>query len=249
MFCNHCGQEIPDESSLCNHCGQPLGPVYPVSAPPGMGPGMAAAPSVYGVPARTDTKATISMVLGILSLFCFTVFTGIPAIVLGHMSRAEIKKSMGQLKGEGLALAGLITGYIGSSVVFILIIAAIAIPNLLRSRMAANEASAVGSIRTIVATASTYQQKNAQQSYPHTLDELRSAGIDAALASGSRNGYHFAYEPKFAEGGENVAGYVVTAVPNMFGSTGARSFCAGEDGVIHAAHAMKCSTDTDPVLE
>ena len=52
--------------------------------------------------------------------------------------------------GDGMAIAGLVLGYIGfAAIPFILIIAAIAIPNLLRARMAANEASAVGSLRTI----------------------------------------------------------------------------------------------------
>ena len=59
--------------------------------------------------------------------------------------------------GDGMAIAGLVLGYIGfAAIPFILIIAAIAIPNLLRARMAANEASAVGSLRTINVAALSY---------------------------------------------------------------------------------------------
>ena len=70
------------------------------------------------------------MVLGIASFaLCLSFLTGIPAIILGHISLSRIKKSMGRLKGEGMALTGLILGYI--SLPSILIIAAIAIPNFL----------------------------------------------------------------------------------------------------------------------
>jgi Domain of unknown function (DUF4190) len=88
-------------------------------------------------PQQSSGKATASMVCGIA------------AVVLGHLALSEIKKSAGRLAGHGMAMAGLILGYIGVAMVpFILIIAAIAIPNILRSKMAENEASAVGSLRT-----------------------------------------------------------------------------------------------------
>src|SRR6266852_1923837 len=85
-------------------------------------------------------------------------------------------------------------------VAIILIIAAIAIPNLLRSKMAANEASAVGSLRTIntasVAFSTTYNN------YPTKLSDLATNGkasstaadlIDSVLASGTKSGYTFTY--------------------------------------------------------
>src|SRR4051812_3049001 len=84
-------------------------------------------------------------------------------------------------------------------VAIILIIAAIAIPNLLRSRIAANEASAVGSIRTINTSEVTYAS-----TYPNvgfaTLANLGGSGgsatgaglVDSVLASGTKSGYVFA---------------------------------------------------------
>ena len=99
---------------------------------------------------QTDGKAIGSLVLGILSLACFSILAGIPAIVLGHISRSAIEKSMGQLKGKGMALAGLILGYISVALIpVMLILATIAIPSLLRSRQLANESSAVANLRTI----------------------------------------------------------------------------------------------------
>src|SRR5438445_6303437 len=85
-------------------------------------------------------------------------------------------------------------------VAIILIIAAIAIPNLLRSKMAANEASAVGSLRSLNTACITYS--TTYGSYPTTLSNLGPATtassttadlIDSVLASGTKSGYSFAY--------------------------------------------------------
>ncbi len=89
-------------------------------------------------------------------------------------------------------------------VAIILIIAAIAIPNLLRSKMAANEASAVGSMRTINTTSTEYA--TTYGGYPPALSSLGGpAGgaatsasaelIDAVLAGGTKSGYIFTYTP------------------------------------------------------
>src|ERR1022692_4576001 len=101
-----------------------------------------------------------------------------------------------------MALTGLIFGYAGVSCLPILIIAAIAIPNLLRSRMAANEASAVGSIRTINVAAINYSSTFGK-GYPTTLaalgpspdgsapTEAQAGLIPSEIASGNKNGYTF----------------------------------------------------------
>src|ERR1700685_2466662 len=86
-------------------------------------------------------------------------------------------------------------------VAIILIIAAIAIPNLLRSRMAANEASAVGSVRTVNTAAVTYNSTY-NNGYPSTLTEIGTTSatqpscnagmfIDSVLTGGSKSGYSF----------------------------------------------------------
>jgi uncharacterized protein DUF4190 len=67
----------------------------------------------------TDTKATLSLVLGLISLvgiFCYIgLFVGIPAIILGALARRDIRRSGGAVGGSGMALAGIITGSIGST--------------------------------------------------------------------------------------------------------------------------------------
>src|SRR5205814_615704 len=81
-------------------------------------------------------------------------------------------------------------------IAIILIIAAIAVPNLLRSKMAANEASAVGSVRTIGNAQALYSQSNPDVGYAAAIATLGpGAGnggiLDAQLAGGTKSGYTF----------------------------------------------------------
>jgi type IV pilus assembly protein PilA len=126
-------------------------------------------------------------------------------------------------------------------VAIILIIAAIAIPNLLRSRMAANEASAVGSIRTINTSAVTYSSTYPNVGFPATLAALGgpspcpaataalSCLLDAVLAGGTKSGYVFAYN---GDGNTPSVGYSVTGTPVTVGTTGQRMFCSDQSGVM-----------------
>ncbi len=69
-------------------------------------------------PRRTSGLAITSFILGLLSLFCFSVLTGIPALVLAIVSLGQIKRSPATLSGRGLAIAGLVLSLI-STVLFI----------------------------------------------------------------------------------------------------------------------------------
>ena len=75
---------------------------------------------------KTDPLAIWSLVLGVLSWFCFSIVAGIPAIVCGHISLRRIKTNS-LLHGKGMATAGLVLGYI-QILVFIVILPALAIP-------------------------------------------------------------------------------------------------------------------------
>ena len=130
-------------------------------------------------------------------------------------------------------------------VAIILIIAAIAIPNLLRSRIAANEASAVGSIRTLNTAEVTYSSTYPDQSFTCTIGNLgppagtgsatsTTAGlIDSVLASGTKSGYSFALTGCTAAGSTSInVTYQSTGVPVAAGQTGQRAFCSDQSGVI-----------------
>ena len=123
-------------------------------------------------------------------------------------------------------------------VAIILIIAAIAIPNLLRSRMAANEASAVGSIRSVNTAAVTYSTTYPAAGYPSTLAQLAPAAtassssadlIDSVLAAGTKSGYTFA---STGAGGPPAVQYYATGTPVTLNQTGIRAFCSFEDAVV-----------------
>jgi prepilin-type N-terminal cleavage/methylation domain-containing protein len=124
-------------------------------------------------------------------------------------------------------------------VAIILIIAAIAIPNLLRSRMAANEASAVGSLRTINTAAVTYSSTYQAAGYPTTLAELGPATsatsatadlVDSVLASSTKSGYAFVFTG--TGGGLPNTGYTVTAAPTAPGTSGQSTFYTDQSAVI-----------------
>jgi hypothetical protein len=92
-----------------------------------------------------------SLVLGILSLTCFWLLAAIPAVICGHVAYSRIRRSAGALTGEGLALGGLITGYIGvaMSILMIPLLAAIAIPNFVKARTTAQMNACISNLRQI----------------------------------------------------------------------------------------------------
>ena len=113
--CSQCGTPNAPEASYCEKCGQPLA----TSAVP------ATPASSAAVAARTNPLAVASLLLGFFSVF---PLFGILAVVFGHLARSQVRKSAGQQKGAGMAMAGLILGYLGLG--FILFVILVAIPNL-----------------------------------------------------------------------------------------------------------------------
>lgn len=248
MFCNQCGQQVADGSSFCNNCGARLSAPSQV-AMPGQVP-YPVVPPPTGPEVPTDGKATASLVCGVLSVTFMPILASIPAIILGHMSRGAIKRSMGKLKGEGMALVGLILGYV--SFVFIipiiLIVAAIAIPNLLRAKMAANEASAVGMVRTLNVANVTYASTKEQEGYAPSLQAMQQAGlIDTTLGSGTKNGYHITYTAEDSDNDGKRDKYFIIAAPITRGQSGQREFCSAEDGIVRYVTTGDCTVESDPL--
>jgi type IV pilus assembly protein PilA len=142
-------------------------------------------------------------------------------------------------------------------VAIILIIASIAIPNLLRSRMAANEASAVGSLRSINTAEIAYSATYPSSGFSNlaslggsvatcaTATGAASTGaclIDNVLAGGTKSGYTFTVTPA----GSTPYVYTSTGYARVQGQSGQRQFCSDQSGVIRAnATAATCSTTAD----
>jgi type IV pilus assembly protein PilA len=135
-------------------------------------------------------------------------------------------------------------------VAVILIIAAIAIPNLLQARIAANEASAVGSVSAIRSAQVTYFNTYPTVGYAPALSNLGGVGpctpssttaclIDNGLAtaivgSGGKSGYVFQTTGIITGGATNNTTYVTGSVPLYWSRTGNRDFCSMSDGVIRS---------------
>ena len=127
-------------------------------------------------------------------------------------------------------------------VAIILIIAAIAIPNLLRARMAANEASAAASIRTINTAEITYQTNYPATGFAAAIANLGGVApctaaiataclIDSNLSSGVKTGYNFTAT---GTGGPPATTYTANGKPVTANQTGVRAFGAFEDAVVRA---------------
>ncbi len=121
-------------------------------------------------------------------------------------------------------------------VIIIAIVAAIAIPNLLASRRAANESSAISSLRTIHSAEATYQATTGNTTAYATQAQLGTAGlIDSVLGKAAgpytKSGYTFTTTLVAT----TFTSYCATAAPTTAGSTGVRNFAVSIDGVIYAS--------------
>jgi prepilin-type N-terminal cleavage/methylation domain-containing protein len=134
-------------------------------------------------------------------------------------------------------------------VAIILIIAAIAIPNLLRSKIAANEASAVGTIRTVNTAAVMYS--TTYGNYPPALTDLGPSTsptstaadlVDTPVASGVKSGYKFSYTA-----GSTYLTYSLTASPSTQNVTGQRYFYSDQSGVIRYNLTTTASSTDNPL--
>jgi type IV pilus assembly protein PilA len=135
-------------------------------------------------------------------------------------------------------------------VAIILIIAAIAIPNLLRARIAANESSAVASIRTINTAQISYNSAYPTVGFGANLGVLSGTScappdstgaclIDQNLSLGIKSGYTFTMA---AGSGTPSGSYQVAANPTTPNQTGTRYFCSFEDAVVRSSAAALTDT-------
>lgn len=248
MYCRHCGKQVEQPSAYCPHCGvatsesaEPAGTPSPDSSP---------ASPIVDQAAPISGKAVASLVLGLLSLL---LPAAIAAVVLGHVARSQIRRSAGRLRGSGLALTGLILGYLGIALVPIVIFlglgAAIAVPGLMRARQAGNEASVIGSLRAINSAQSTYAAACGQGNYAGALADLGKApqsgtvgfvAADLSTDPTTKSGYVIALTPGQAapagpvscNAGSMVLTYFVSAEPI---SGQGRFFATNQEGTIFQA--------------
>ena len=109
------------------------------------------------------------MVFGILGIFCFWIGLGIPAVILGHLAKSSISKSTGRLKGDGMAMAGLVMGYLSISLTVLVLSASIVTG--VKGSTGVGESTALSTVRSL---------NNAQVKYSLEIDSNRSYAIDLA---------------------------------------------------------------------
>jgi type IV pilus assembly protein PilA len=143
-------------------------------------------------------------------------------------------------------------------VAIIMIIAAISIPDLLKSKMAANQASAVSSLRVINSSEIMYNSSY-QKGYSPTLQALKvppagvqpsvsaAALLDDVLGSGVKSGYTFTYLPNTPDPQGNYLGYTVTGDPTAPGGTGQVYYFTDSSYVIRFNNT-RVATSTDAPL-
>jgi type IV pilus assembly protein PilA len=238
-FCSACGNSVAAGDRFCRVCGREVIQTGVASIQP------SAQPSATLAPAETSVKAIISLVCGLLF---FVPLAFVAAIVFGHIALSEIRKSAGRVKGDGIAIAGLVLGYMWVvALPIMLIVAAIAIPNLLRARMAANESSAVAGVRTLITAEISYADMHRGTGFTCSLSDLSADKlISNRLARGQQSGYAFELQncrPEQA-GGAN-ARFQVVAYPVSHNQTGVRAFCSDESNVIKVDGSGSAQTCLD----
>ena len=111
------------------------------------------------------------------------------------------------------------------------IVASIAVPNLLASRRAANEASAQSSMRTISSCEATYQYTYGNGYYTDLVTLGTKTLTDSVLSTGQKSGYNFVFTPLVGPPAQ-YWGYALPTITSGIGQTGTRRFATSEDGVL-----------------
>jgi hypothetical protein len=182
---------------------------------------------------RRKGLAVASLIMGILSVVLCSLFLVGPivGIVLGILALNKANKQPQEYEGKGLAIAGIVLSAV--SIVSSGVIAAIAIPNLLRSQQAAREMAAMREVQTIGTAQLQYSVTKGKGKFANLRTLGQEGLIDPILASGQKGGYIFTTEP--VTGSNAPSMYDVTARPVKAGTfgTGRRSFYSNETFIVY----------------
>lgn len=168
----------------------------PAASAPGPFKSVPSAPvAVPGVAPRTNPLAGWSLGLGLGSLLC-GIFTAIPAVICGHMAISRINRSGGRETGRGLAITGLVAGYLMIAILPIMI--ALMVPTFAIVQEKAIEAKSMANARQIVVSCRQYAGDHDGR-YPPDLETLVNEGVITddtilrcpLLKDDTQIGYHY----------------------------------------------------------
>ena len=241
--CTGCKGNLADFVTVCPYCGVP-------QAMPQVG----IAQPAWQLPPHHSNKAIASLVCGVM----FFVFpASVAAVILGHLALSEIRKSAGRLTGQGMAVAGLATGYVGIAIgTLFMISVGIGVRSALRQTVPVNETATIATMRTYNQALTAYKAKCPAQGYPATLSRLGPGSGDCshanlldarlAIAQPVSVGYQFVYSPGVL-GAERVTVFALVARPIQPGLTGKRYFYLDEGGVIRQTTSQIIGPNSPPI--
>jgi type II secretory pathway pseudopilin PulG len=196
---------------------------------------------------RKKGLAVASLLLGIIGFFTLGI-VGIGAIVGIILATVALKRASSQpaeYGGTGIAVGGLVTNILSLvMLVPVALIAAIAIPNLLAARRAANEGRAVQTVKTIAESEEGYRTRHGHYG---SLDELVA---DQLMLSPSGKGVDFGYRYRVdLHGLSGNDSFEVTATPTNYPNSATRSFFMAEDRVLRGGdkHGTEASAFDPPL--
>lgn len=238
-FCLGCGNSLAEGERFCSICGRDSATAATV---PPVDPAVA-----FGLPAETSGKAIFSVISGLIIVF-FPF--SISAVIFGYLALSDIRKSPGRLTGRGLAITGIVLGYMG--VAFTIGVIGLGIYGIRTAekaekgvrrtksgivQIAGNEDSAVSALRTLNTAEIAYAQAHRDAGYTCSLRELSSAwGISDELATGKKNGYVFALQGCKAEKLNGpVVKYQLVAYPVEAAKQEAPAYCSDQSDVIRVS--------------
>jgi hypothetical protein len=227
-FCLGCGNSVAEGERYCGVCGRDS---LAGTSIPAVDPQVA-----FGLPPETSDKAIFSLVCGIL--FVILPFS-IIAVLFGYIALSEIRKSPGRLKGRGLAITGIVLGYVGVAFIGGLVGLGIyefrkAQKEINNAAFATSEGSVVSSMRTLNTAEIAYGQAHRKVGYTCSLTDLaRVWGISKDLAGGKKSGYQFELRNCVpAKPGGPIAKYQLLAYSADPAQAGAPAYCTDESDVI-----------------
>jgi len=236
-FCLGCGNGMAEGERFCGICGRDA-----LAASTGRTVDPAVA---FGLPPETSGKAIFSLISGVL--FLILPFS-LAAIIFGHLSVSEIRRSGGRLTGKGLAIAGLVLGYLGVAATVGLIVwsgfyvrqreksVAQKVSPAQKVKVVNYENPVVSAVRSLNMAEIAYAQAHHEAGYTCSLSELKAAwGLSNDLAHGQQDGYTFELRGcTAAKANGPIAKYQVVAYPAATNKTG-RVYCSNESDVIKIA--------------